>query len=290
MQTAWLLCCRDHVSPDWSLMLILRRVSVRTTIAGRFLAFFLLAASQSAFSDYSINYEDVEISQSEMSPGYVREGEEVLLKQLATMVPGVGEEEVRSRLGEPHAVTPGAEEVWEYHIRLPLALAGGGFVACQYGVVFGDNKRVASLDWRRAVCERLFSQWQEKYATPTHSSTLKPAAIFFDFDSVDLDDKYRRTLDEVASQVESDCCISAVNVAGYTDWAGSDAYNLELSLERALVVRNYLQEKKGLDATYHVEGYGEAASLNECKGKTSSVARHDCMQHSRRVEVSFDVK
>lgn len=64
-------------------MLILRRVSVRTTIAGRFLAFFLLAASQSAFSDYSINYEDVEISQSEMSPGYVREGEEVLLKQLA---------------------------------------------------------------------------------------------------------------------------------------------------------------------------------------------------------------
>jgi outer membrane protein OmpA-like peptidoglycan-associated protein len=67
--------------------------------------------------------------------------------------------------------------------------------------------------------------------------------VFFDFDSIELTDGARSTLDTVASSYAS-CGSPSVVVTGHTDRAGSVGYNAKLSLRRAEVVKAYLAERK----------------------------------------------
>jgi outer membrane protein OmpA-like peptidoglycan-associated protein len=71
------------------------------------------------------------------------------------------------------------------------------------------------------------------------------------------------------------------HIEGHTDSQGSDAYNLNLSKERAASVRDYLVAN-GIPANRLTsQGYGESqpiASNNTAKGR----------QDNRRVEISLD--
>jgi len=70
-------------------------------------------------------------------------------------------------------------------------------------------------------------------------------------------------------------------IGGHTDSQGSDAYNLNLSKERAASVREYLITKGIPTNRLTSEGYGESmpiASNKTAKGR----------QDNRRVEISLD--
>jgi outer membrane protein OmpA-like peptidoglycan-associated protein len=56
-----------------------------------------------------------------------------------------------------------------------------------------------------------------------------------------------------------------LNIAGHTDWVGSDEYNQKLSDSRAASVMNYLISK-GVDASrIKSKGYGESTPIADNK-------------------------
>ncbi len=83
----------------------------------------------------------------------------------------------------------------------------------------------------------------------------------FAFDKSDLTDYAKSVLDN-AAKVINDLAKSypqlKVDVAGHTDWIGTDGYNQGLSEKRANVVKQYLT-RKGVDAgRMSTQAYGEA--------------------------------
>jgi OmpA-OmpF porin, OOP family len=87
--------------------------------------------------------------------------------------------------------------------------------------------------------------------------TVVVRAIDFEFNSAQLTAPAQRTLDEVASALLTQPELN-VEVKGYTDSIGTDAYNLGLSQRRAAAVKAYMITK-GLSATaLTAQGYGKA--------------------------------
>jgi len=82
--------------------------------------------------------------------------------------------------------------------------------------------------------------------------------VLFDFDRSDLTPAGVTILDNAAEVVNSGAYKSLrVNIAGHTDFIGSEGYNQALSERRANIVRSYLV-KKGVDASrIHTFAYGE---------------------------------
>ncbi|CAM4137692.1 outer membrane protein OmpA [Kerstersia similis] len=83
------------------------------------------------------------------------------------------------------------------------------------------------------------------------------ADTFFDFDKYNLKPEGRQLLDQVAAQAKA-IDLETIIAVGYTDWIGTDAYNLKLSERRAQTVKNYLVEQ-GIDPNrIYTEGKGKA--------------------------------
>ncbi|WP_191090242.1 OmpA family protein [Histidinibacterium aquaticum] len=82
-------------------------------------------------------------------------------------------------------------------------------------------------------------------------------AVLFAFDSADLTEAARTSLrDLVAPLGERD--IGAIRVVGHTDAQGSEAYNRDLSQERAEAVQDWLRTEASLDTPVTARGAGEA--------------------------------
>lgn len=91
-------------------------------------------------------------------------------------------------------------------------------------------------------------------------------------------------LDEIAAALQADTSVTNVEITGYTDRLGSEAYNQKLSERRANAVREYLVGK-GIDGNrLRAIGKGEANPLVECnqKNRAQLIA---CLEPNRRVEV-----
>jgi outer membrane protein OmpA-like peptidoglycan-associated protein len=87
--------------------------------------------------------------------------------------------------------------------------------------------------------------------------TVIVRAVDFEFNSVRLTDPARETLDQVASALARQPELR-VEIQGYTDSIGKDAYNLQLSQRRADAVKSYLISKGANGTTLSARGYGKA--------------------------------
>ena len=76
--------------------------------------------------------------------------------------------------------------------------------------------------------------------------------VFFDFDKSDLTPDARNVVDQAASNVKT-ASITRIELTGYTDTVGSDAYNMRLSKRRAQSVASEL-EAQGVPAEVHRPG------------------------------------
>ena len=85
--------------------------------------------------------------------------------------------------------------------------------------------------------------------------------VYFAFDKDELTDYAKATLDNAASvigELAKKYPALKVDLAGHTDWMGTDAYNQALSERRANVVKGYLA-RKGVDAkSVSTFAYGES--------------------------------
>jgi outer membrane protein OmpA-like peptidoglycan-associated protein len=89
-------------------------------------------------------------------------------------------------------------------------------------------------------------------------ATALSLPVRFDFDSTEILPSARAQLDALAAGIKLLPSGRIVTVQGHTDATGSDEYNLELSQERAVAVRDYLVQHHGIDpARLKTVGYGK---------------------------------
>jgi OOP family OmpA-OmpF porin len=109
----------------------------------------------------------------------------------------------------------------------------------------------------------------------------------FTFDSADLTDEGKTALNDMLSQLTAESLQKEnLQIRGYTDNIGDDAYNLALSKRRAAAVRDYLVERGVAPTFITMEGLGEANPVVKCDDKRGK-ALIDCLAPNRRTEIEF---
>ncbi len=79
--------------------------------------------------------------------------------------------------------------------------------------------------------------------------------------------------------------IDRILITGHTDRLGDSSFNLRLSEQRALTLRQLLIERGFLADLVQAAGAGESEPVVTCKGDRAEPALIDCLQPNRRVEV-----
>ncbi len=90
--------------------------------------------------------------------------------------------------------------------------------------------------------------------------TLILEGVFFELDKAVLRPESRDTLDRVAQSL-LDWEEVRVEIAGHTDWTGTEEYNTDLSHRRAWSVKEYLIKRGVAAERMTVKGYGEARPI-----------------------------
>ena len=114
------------------------------------------------------------------------------------------------------------------------------------------------------------------------------ADSLFGFDSAVVSPAGRAELDSLAVDLRG-IDYDTIRVTGHTDRIGDQAYNLRLSNERAVAVRNYLVESAGIAAssitTRGVNGAEPVTTAEQCSNQLSRAQLIACVAPDRRVEV-----
>lgn len=100
--------------------------------------------------------------------------------------------------------------------------------------------------------------------------------IFFEFNKADLQKESFAELNRVLPFFKQYPTLK-IEIAGHTDWIGSDEYNQKLSESRAQSVRSYLLSKGVPEANITAKGYGKAEPI-------ATNETEEGRQENRRVE------
>lgn len=112
------------------------------------------------------------------------------------------------------------------------------------------------------------------------------ADVLFAFDEASLTDTARDTIADIAGRLEG--AEGTVQVVGHSDGIGDDAYNQDLSKDRAEAVKSAIEDELG-SAAPDIEAEGRGASEpiaeeTDSDGNDIPGARAE----NRRVEISFE--
>lgn len=83
-----------------------------------------------------------------------------------------------------------------------------------------------------------------------------PELILFDFDKYEVKETIKPSLRTLARALKENKDIR-IKIDGYTDFIGSEGYNLELSVKRAKAIKFFLVSKGAIENNISIEGYGK---------------------------------
>ncbi len=159
----------------------------------------------------------------------------------------------------------------EYQILLPAG-TNYGFLAMKDGFVpLSENIDLVELTEYKEIERDLFLVPIE-VGVPFRLNN-----IFFDFDKSVLKKESFPELDRMVQLMNNNPNM-IFEIAGHTDWVGSDEYNLSLSQRRANSVYNYLNQKGIAKARLSALGYGESKPV-------ATNATDEGRAQNRRVEL-----
>ncbi len=228
------------------------------------------------------------------------EGVFVNTENLAKIGPGLTKKDLYHLIGRPHfSEMKGAAE-WNFIFK--FRQVDGKIKYCQYKVLFDKQRLARNFYWYPAdTCPY---QAPAKPAVVVQKApapeimrkkiTLNTDALFA-FDEFQLKSmlpKGRRRLDALANKLleYSKQGNMRIAVVGHTDRLGSDAYNMQLSQNRASTVVAYLAQKGISPATMSVAGFGELRPVVKCPSNLSRRQEVKCLQPNRRVEIDVIVE
>lgn len=146
--------------------------------------------------------------------------------------------------------TTSAPETGYYSIVLPVKQDIGFLAQAEKFISVSDNV-LANDSSGNITIER------DLFLTPIKEGiTVRLNNIFFDFDKFDLKPESYNELDRLVAVLENNSTM-IIEIRGHTDNKGDDAYNMNLSDNRAKSVYNYLLSKKINPQRVSYKGYGE---------------------------------
>ncbi len=159
-------------------------------------------------------------------------------------------------------------------------------------VVRGDKEDVWQID--ELNLDRLLEDYAKRVAggdvyytplfkNPNGGETL---VIYFEFDSEGLTERTKKQLDIVAGLLKLDAR-KKVRLSGHTDSLGSNAYNQNLSKERAVVVKAYLATKGVAKEQLVTESHG-FSMLRRPDVKDDGTDDPSARRANRRTEIYLD--
>ncbi len=106
-----------------------------------------------------------------------------------------------------------------------------------------------------------------------------PEGVTFATGSYSINSTFQRTLDQIAESLKL-YPNSLIDVYGFTDSTGSEAFNMRLSQQRASAVANYLSSRGVSSARIRSQGFGETQFV-------ASNETADGRAKNRRVEIKI---
>jgi len=141
-----------------------------------------------------------------------------------------------------------------------------------------------AADQQLATQIRALSDKHDALVTQLAGRTRLDTAAYFDFGSSTMREEARPLLDDFANVIRNSHSQALVTVEGFTDPAGSSAYNKRLGQARADAVRDYLVTTAGLpESQVRAVSYGEDEDRQVRPG-----AFGDAGQDNRRVGIIVD--
>jgi peptidoglycan-associated lipoprotein len=138
------------------------------------------------------------------------------------------------------------------------------------GRISAVETQVNDLDQRQAATERRMEQLEQSLREletevgvtieRLEGAIAFSVPLYFEFDSSTIEDSQTGALDRFAGVYDEFYDGKLLTVEGFTDEAGSEAYNQRLGMRRAEEVKSYLTEVAGLDVEQvRAVSYGESS-------------------------------
>lgn len=134
----------------------------------------------------------------------------------------------------------------------PLGAVLGGVVGGVAGNVIGNK-----MDKQAKEIKETLPGAEVERVGEGIKITLKENMVNFAFDSSNLSESSKMNLDKLATVLANNPDTN-INIYGFTDSKGADAYNLSLSDRRAAAVKSYLSGKGVAGSRMNTMGMGEA--------------------------------
>jgi len=117
--------------------------------------------------------------------------------------------------------------------------------------------------WQGAVATAAPDQKAAKRVVVTTKTIELLDQVYFELGKPVIKAESYAILDALVATLKTDKRIGLVEIQGHTDARGNDAYNLEISEQRAQAILQYLVDK-GVDAKrLRAKGYGETKPLDK---------------------------
>lgn len=111
------------------------------------------------------------------------------------------------------------------------------------------------------------------------------ADILFDFDQAILRPDAETALGQISAAIAKHYPQNSLQIQGHTDAIGSDSYNQDLSVRRAMAVKQWLQTQGNIAASRMTTvGYGESRPV-AANTRTDGSDNPEGRQKNRRVEI-----
>lgn len=204
---------------------------------------------------------------------------------------GMDKRQLMDRIGAPH-FSEGVFGVHEWNYLFNFRKHGADEATqCQYKILFDEHQRARSFYWKPESCADLVNppkherKKREPMAAQTFTLSADALFAFNQSDAAHITPHGREELAALAQKiVDAGDDIASVQVTGYTDRIGSDAYNDDLSKRRADTVAHELQQHGVPASKLTAEGRGKSDPVAECS-EHKRAALIACLAPNRRVEV-----
>jgi OmpA-OmpF porin, OOP family len=204
---------------------------------------------------------------------------------------GMSKQQIAQLIGAPHF----SEGVWgvrEWNYLFNFRTHGSDDVTqCQYKVLFDEQKLSRSFYWQPQSCAALLDEpMHERQEAKEDVFTLSTDTLFsFDrYATRDIKAGGLVQLDLLAATIASrGNQVRHIQIIGYTDRLGTDAYNKTLSDRRANTVKAYIVQQGVSEQQIGAEGRGKNESMKECQDADRSKLI-TCLAPNRRVEVRVE--
>lgn len=202
---------------------------------------------------------------------------------LHNIAPGMTKKQLYRLIGRPHFDEINGAREWDFIFKF-REYVNGPVKVCQYKVTFDHNRVAQGFYWLPHDCE---SQY---YRTNRQQKIALSADALFDFNKGGINDIKpggRIMLDKLAQQTIKEGNTAKLAIQGYTDRIGNDAYNQQLSAQRANSVKAYLTQRGVKSTNISAIGKGESNPVVQCNNPDRT-ALISCLAPNRRVTIDIN--